>query len=74
MRMTGRPRQHGAGDAEVIVLPRRTGIDHPALTHLGLKSHELFVSPVCTENFIRIDQSRCRKGRAIVDFIAWQLN
>jgi hypothetical protein len=41
--MASHPRQHVAGDSEVIVLPRRTGIDHPALTHLSLKSHRLFV-------------------------------
>ena len=34
-RMMGRPVQHGAGNAEIIVLPGQTFIDHPALAISG---------------------------------------
>ena len=43
MRMPGRPRQHRAGDAEIIVLPRRAGVDRSALTKLDLQIGELLI-------------------------------
>ena len=43
--MSRRPDQHGAGDAEVIVVPRRTDIDHSALTILRLQIGQLFIGP-----------------------------
>src|SRR5436305_2608263 len=43
MRMASSPGQHRAGDAEVIVLPRRTAIDRTGFTKLYLQICELFV-------------------------------
>src|SRR5215831_21276093 len=43
MRMTRRPRQHGARNAEIIVMPWRASIDDPALTDFGLKRHKLLI-------------------------------
>src|SRR5215831_1829062 len=45
MRMTRRPRQHGARNAEIIVMPWRASIDDPALTDFGLKRHKLLIRP-----------------------------
>ena len=44
MRMPRRPRQHRPGDAEIVVLPRRTFINNAALPHFDLKTDELFIS------------------------------
>jgi hypothetical protein len=49
MRMACRPRQHGAGYAEIIGLPGHAFVDDFVLAHLGLKSRELiigFAAPV----------------------------
>jgi hypothetical protein len=43
MRMLCRPRQHGAGYAEVIMLSRRAAVDYSAIAHLGLKRRELLI-------------------------------
>jgi hypothetical protein len=37
MRMPRRPDRHSAGNAGVIVMPRRTDVDYPALTILRLR-------------------------------------
>jgi hypothetical protein len=37
LRTLPRPRQHGAGHAEVIMLSRRAAVDYSAVAHLGLK-------------------------------------
>ena len=44
MRMMGRPIQHGAGDAEIIVLPRQTFVDNPALARFRLEGFQLGIS------------------------------
>src|SRR5438874_1546131 len=44
MRVPSRPRQHGARDAEIIVLSGRATVDDPGLTHLGVKSDQLLIS------------------------------
>ena len=44
MRMPCRPRQHGAGHAEIIVLPWRASVDYSGVTQLSLKSHKLLIS------------------------------
>jgi hypothetical protein len=43
MRMLRRPRQHGAGYAEVIMLSRRAAVDYSAIAHLGLERRELLI-------------------------------
>ena len=40
MRMPRRPSQHGAGYAEVVMLPGRAIIDDTGLSHLWLKCHQ----------------------------------
>src|SRR5579872_1434575 len=44
MRMSCRPRQHGAGYAEIVVLPGQAFINNVMLACLGLESHELLIS------------------------------
>ena len=44
MRVPCRPRQHGTGYAEIIVVPGRTLIENSTLTHLGFKTHQLLIS------------------------------
>src|SRR5215217_6483298 len=39
MRMHRGPGQHGARDAEIVMLPSGTAIDDPTLAHLGLEIH-----------------------------------
>src|SRR5262245_26530788 len=43
MRMARRPREHGARNAKTIVMPRRASIDDPAVSHFGLKRHQLLI-------------------------------
>jgi hypothetical protein len=43
MRMPRRPRQHGAGDAEIVMLARRAFVDGAALAQLGLKRYQLLM-------------------------------
>jgi hypothetical protein len=65
MRMPGRPRQHGAGDAEVIVLSRRADIDPAALAHFGLEIGQ----PLIGKEYVAVSQrpvkrtSPCRNSR-----------
>jgi hypothetical protein len=40
----GPPVHHGAGDAEIIVMPWETLVDNPARPHFGLKGFQLFIS------------------------------
>ena len=44
MGVTGRPIEHGAGDAEIIVLSRQTFIHDPALPHFRLEGFQLGIS------------------------------
>src|ERR1700688_938508 len=39
-----RPSQHGAGNAEIVMLPEKAFVDVAALAQLGLKRHELLMS------------------------------
>jgi hypothetical protein len=54
MRMARRPRKHGAGNAEITVMPWRASIDDLALTDFGLKRHKLLI---CPSGRWRIDNS-----------------
>ena len=44
MRELRRPGQHGAGDAEIVVLSGKAFIDGAALAQLGLKRYQLLMS------------------------------
>jgi hypothetical protein len=41
--MPRRPRQNGAGCAEIVVLSGQAFVDDARLTNLGLKVHELLI-------------------------------
>jgi hypothetical protein len=43
--MLGRPRQHGAGYAEIVVLPGQALVEDARLANLDLNIHELLISP-----------------------------
>jgi hypothetical protein len=43
--MLGRPRQHSAGYAEVVVLPGQALVEDTRLANLGLNIHELLIRP-----------------------------
>jgi hypothetical protein len=58
MRMMGRPIEHGAGDAEIVMLPRQTLIDGPALAHLRLKRLQLRPSAPRLRSIRKADSAR----------------
>ena len=62
MRMTGRPIQHGAGDAEIVMLPRQTFIDDPALRISGSSApvaHKRAAPPVHPQSRLGPLANRC---------------
>jgi hypothetical protein len=68
MRMACGKRQHGARDAEIIVLPWKTFIDPSALTQFDLKFGQLLISePTCgfidNADLIGVKRGAARQSR-----------
>src|SRR5437879_6551656 len=60
MGMPCRPRQHGAGDAKVIMMSRRASVDSAGLAQLGFKIPELLVGlprhwPIGNSDQVRLE-------------------
>jgi hypothetical protein len=58
MRMTSRPIQHRAGNAEIIVLPRQAFIHDPALPHFRLERFQLGISAPRLRAIRKADSAR----------------
>ena len=60
--MLRRPGQHGAGDAEVVVFSRRTGVDGSAFAILDLQIGQLLIGAANCRRVGNSDQIRLKLG------------